>query len=263
MRRLVSHGGRSYPISSRAHRGARLIPAYIANRCTSRSTDAGSETTERAERRGHQEVDEFAGLGVHAEFRTHRRDVVVEFGDGRRHPVRSPHPADDGLLGQVGVLLGDGQPTLGALVGAQDHPRDAGVHPGDELGVQGPVRHTVRTGPADVRVDLVDAVDEPRRGRGVAEGGGQHVAEGGAGPLERILPVVRKVLDTCDHRRVQDLQHDRGQSGLGYRCEVGVDLPGHAARTDQAGIAGGTTEYLRVVVPAGGRFEVVDDAALQ
>ena len=104
----------------------------------------------REERGGQQEVDELAGLLVDAELGPHVGDVVVEFGGGRRHRFGAAHPADHGLLGQVAVLLLVRQPPVGVLEGAHDHPRDAGVHPGDQFGVERTVRDAVGSGAVDV-----------------------------------------------------------------------------------------------------------------
>lgn len=98
---------------------------------------------------------------------------------------------------------------------------------------------------------------------GVAEGGGQHVPEGGAGPLERILAVVRQVLHRGDHGGVQDLQHDRGQTGLRHRRQVGVDLPRDAVGSEQARVTGRPAVDRRIIVASGALLEVGHDAAAQ
>src|SRR5690349_19777185 len=84
------------------------------------------------------------------------------------------------------------------------------------------------------------------------------VAQSRAGPLERVLTVVRHVLNACDDGRVQDLEHDRGQSRLRHRCEVGVDLPGHASRTDQSRVTCAAAVDVRIVVTTGALLEIGD-----
>ena len=134
------------------------------------------------------------------------------------------------------------------------------MHPGDQLGIQCAVRHAVGAGAVDERVHVLDVFDDAGRGLGVAERRGQHVAQGGAGALERVLAIVGQILDAGDHGRMQDLQHDRGQPGLGDRGQVGVDLPRDAVRPEQAGIAGRSAVDRRIVVTTGALLEVLDDA---
>ena len=137
------------------------------------------------------------------------------------------------------------------------------MHPRDQLGIQRAVRHAVGPGAVDERVHVLDALDDAGRGLGVAERRGQHVAQRGAGALERVLPVVRQILHARDHGGMKDLQHDRGQPGLGDRGQIGVDLPRDAVRPDQAGIARRAAVDLRIVVTTGVLLEVLDDAAAQ
>ena len=59
---------------------------------------------------------------------------------------------------------------------------------------------------------------------------------------------------------MQDLQHDGGQSGLRHGGEVGVDLPRHAVRPEQTGVAWRSAVHRRIVVATGAPLEIGDDA---
>ena len=123
--------------------------------------------------------------------------------------------------------------------------------------------HPVGARTVDERMHVPDALDDSGGGLGVAERRRQHIAERGAGPLERVLTVVRQVLNARDHRRVQDLEHDRGQPGLGHRRQVGVDLPRDAVRPEQPRITGWSAVDGRIVVATRGLLEIGDDAPPQ
>jgi len=112
----------------------------------------------------------------------------------------------------------------------------------------------------DVGMHVLDVFDEPGRRLGVAERRGQHIAQGGAGALERILTVIGQILHASDDGRMQDLEHDRGKAGLGHRSQVGVDLPRHAVRPDQPRVTRRASVDRRIVVTSGALLELGDDS---
>ena len=205
-----------------------------------------------------------ARLFVHRQLGCHVVHVRLELGNRPGHPVGAAHPPDHGLLGEVAVLLGDGERAAGPLVGGHDRPRDAGVHPGDQLGVERPVRHAVGAGAVDAAVHPLDALDQAGRGLGVAEGRAQHVAERVAGPQQRLRAVGRLLVHPGHDRRVEHLHDDRRGTGEADARHVAVDLPRHAVGpTAQPGVAGGPAVDVDLVVSSADGLDLVDDPILQ
>ena len=65
-----------------------------------------------------QETDELHRLVVHRHERPHALDVGVELAHRLGHVDRSAHAADHGLLGEIAVLLRDGERAIVGLVGS-------------------------------------------------------------------------------------------------------------------------------------------------
>ncbi len=80
------------------------------------------------------------------------------------------------------------------------------MHPADQGRVHRPVGRAVRPHALDALVHATHAGDQGLRRLGVAEGRREHVAGGVSGPLERLGPVGRAVVDAGHHGRVEDLQ---------------------------------------------------------
>ena len=174
-----------------------------------------------------------------------RGEVGVELGDGRRRASVGEagrwHPddlGDRGHLGDVAILVRVAERDAEEVRRGQARVHERRVHPDQQRRVARLVvlsRH--RVGAAHVFVDLPHPLGRRTRRRLVAVGRGQHVRGGGGEPGRRVLAPVAVLVDPGHGKRVQRLEQQRPQAGDGPG-QVGVQPPGHAARTEQAVVGG-------------------------
>ena len=212
---------------------------------------------------GEQELEELSGLIVDLELGPHRFDVGAELGRGHRDVTRTSSTADDSLLGEVAVAFGLCEWAVVALEGSHHGPRDAVVHPPDEVGVQGPVANSVGSRAADALVHAAHAIDQALGRLRVPERRDDHIAMCGAGSAEGLVPIAGQVVHAGHDRGVEDLHHDGGQTPEEGGGDVGVDLPRNAAGADQARVPGRESVDLRFVVRPGHGRVLLDQTMAQ
>ena len=117
------------------------------------------------------------------------------------------------------------------------------MHPGQQVGVVGPVREAVRGDAGDPFVGAADPGDGPFGRLGGPVGGDGDEGAGAAQPAPRVRPVVGVLGDASHGQRVQGLQQQRSEAADQAR-PAAVDPPGRRTRPEQALVGRGALEPL-------------------